>query len=94
MSFLSEWHVALNLYLRALYEKAQAPDESNGVMFVRIVNRVRKSICDRCLYGMRMREADRVGRVVRWKLRKYIYRYACMVVWEMSRCMCGMCMSV
>ncbi len=26
------------------------------------------------------READRAGRVVRWKNRKYIYRYACMVV--------------
>ncbi len=32
--------------------------------------------------GVKLR--DRAGRVVRWKNRKYIYRYACMVVWEMS----------
>ncbi len=28
-----------------------------SVRLVRIVNRVRKSICDRCMCGMRMREA-------------------------------------
>ncbi len=50
---------------------------------------------DVCAACSCMREADRAGRVVRWKNRKYIYRYACMhacmVVWEMSGCMCGMC---
>ncbi len=34
-------------------------DEINSVRLVRIVNSVRKSICDRCMCGMRMREADR-----------------------------------
>ncbi len=42
---------------------------------VRIVNRVRKSICDQCMCGMRMREADRAGKVVPWKKRKYIDIY-------------------
>ncbi len=80
--------------------------ENNSVRLVRIRSEcVRKSISTNeyviASSAMHVRHAHAgVKLIVQAELcigktaRKYIYRYACMVVWEMWGCMCGMCMSV